>query len=412
MAASYRDFPLQSPLPSGAECPRRALCGAGGSVYEYQKYGRYFAQCAHAMEELVADELVELGATKPVPKYRGVYFEADPEAFYRINYRSRLVNRILAPIITFQCHSDRYLYKTAGKIDWSEFLGVDQSLVINANASDSNVNHSQYATQRLKDAIVDQFRERTGKRPSIDRLNADVWLNLSIHKNRAIISLDASGGSLHRRGYRLDAREAPLQETLGAAIIRLSGWRGETPLVDPMCGSGTLLAEALLAAGNVPASWLRMADKTPVATLPDFDAGLWQRIKDEAAAEIKPLPTDLVSGSDLSTQALDAARANLARLPGSPKPKLTRQDFRTIKSLENVTIITNPPYGRRIGDKGEIVKLYREFGDFLKQRCTNSTAWILCGDMELVKSIGLRTKQRIPLYNGQLECRLVEVPVY
>lgn len=381
-------------------------------MFEYQKYGRFFAQCAHAMEELAAAELRELGARNTRLAYRGLYFEADAEAVYRINYCSRLINHVLAPLITFQCHSDRYLYKTARKLDWDSLLGRDRSFVIAANASDSNLHHSQYAAQRLKDAIADHFTEKYGERPSVDRRQADVWLSLSIHRNRAIISLDSSGGSLHRRGYRTAALEAPLQETLAAALLRLSGWRGERPLVDPMCGSGTILTEAALLAGAVPAGWLRQRGRPSFAVLPDFDAALWESVRDEADAARQPLPAGLLSGGDISGEAVKVARDNLSKLPGPPPVDLRVRDFRSIDKLEGVTLVTNPPYGKRLGERERVKELYRELGDFLKRRCLNSTAWILCGDVELVKSIGLRTKRRIPLFNGPLECRLVEIPVY
>lgn len=381
-------------------------------MFEYQKYGRYFAQGAHAMEDLIAAELTKLGATTTRTAYRGVYFEADPAALYRINYCSRLANHVLAPLITFQCHSDKYLYQTARKLDWGALLGMDDTFVIAANTSDSKLHHSQFATLRLKEAITDHFMEKHGKRPSVDRREADLWINLNIHRDKAIISVDCSGGSLHRRGYRVDAREAPLQETLAAALIRHSGWRGETPLVDPMCGSGTILAEALMTAGRVPPAFLRMAEKPPFAHLPDFDAALWTRVKTAADDRMRQLPADLIRGSDIDAQAIGIARRNLERLPGGRDVRVATRDFRAGEPIEGATIITNPPYGRRLGDREEVKTLYKELGDFLKRRCQNSTAWILAGDTDLVKSIGLRPKQRIPLFNGPLECRLVEIPVY
>ena len=381
-------------------------------MFEYERYGRYFAQCAHALEPLAAEELRELGASDARPAYRGVYFEAEPAALYRINYASRLVNHVLAPLITFECHSDRYLYRTARQLDWDRLLDPTRTFVIDANASDSNLHHSRFAAQRLKDAIADHFREARGERPSVDRREADLWLNLSIHRNRAIISVDVSGGSLHRRGYRADAREAPLQETLAAAILRLSGWRGETPLVDPFCGSGTLLAEAALVAGRVPAGWRRQAKRASAAVLPDFDAAVWKQVRREQDAAQRAIAPGLLMGGDIDREAVKVARKNLAKLPGPPPVALSVRDFREGPALEGATIVTNPPYGRRLGDRRQVEALYTELGNWLKRRCQGSTAWILCGDTGLVKKLGLRPKQRIPLYNGPLECRLVEVPLY
>jgi putative N6-adenine-specific DNA methylase len=264
----------------------------------------------------------------------------------------------------------------------------------------------------LKDAIADHFTDTHGARPSVDRRGADLWLNLNIYRNKAIISVDCSGGSLHRRGYRVDAREAPLQETLAAAVLRHSGWQGETPLVDPLCGSGTILAEAWMLASGLPASYKRMSRKPPFACLPDYDGETWAEVKAAADGLAKTLPAGFVRGSDVDGQAAGVARKNLARLRGGRNVHVTKRDFRSLETIEGATIVTNPPYGRRLGEREKVKVLYRELGDFLKRRCTNSTAWILAGDAELVKSIGLRPKRRIPLFNGPLECRLVEIPIY
>ena len=205
-------------------------------MYQYQQTNRYFAQIAGGLEETGVLELAELGATDITPSYRGIYFNADAAVLFRVNYRTRLITRVLAPLLTFDCHSDKYLYQTARDIEWTDFLTPDSTFAVFATVSGSNINHSKFAALRLKDAIVDQFRDATGKRPSIDTRKPDVWLNLWIKNDQAVISLDTSGGSLHRRGYRTASVEAPMQETVAAAAIRFSGWDGETPLYDPMCG--------------------------------------------------------------------------------------------------------------------------------------------------------------------------------
>ncbi len=381
-------------------------------MFEYQKHSRFFAQCGGALEELVAGELKELGAGDCQPGYRGVHFRCKPEALYRIAYSTRLASRIIAPLVTFDCHSDRYLHQTALKIEWEKLFSVDETFLIDANVSDSNIGHSHFAAQRLKDGIVDRFRERGGQRPSVDKLNPDLRLHLRIHRNRATISLDLSGGSLHKRGYRLDAVGAPLQETLAAAILRISGWRGERPLFDPFCGSGTFLAEGLLMVSKIAPSRLRTGERPPLASLPDFDAKLWEGVRREIDSAALSIDARHVGGSDIDQKAVRAARKNLRRLPGEPGPYIKRQDFRDIESLENRCIVTNLPYGHRMGEREGVEMLYKEFGDFLKRRCTGSTAWILCGDTGLVKKLGLRPKQRIPIFNGPLECRLVELDLY
>ncbi|MFQ5628300.1 MAG: class I SAM-dependent RNA methyltransferase, partial [bacterium] len=242
-------------------------------MYLYQKTSRYFAQVADDVKDLAEADLQSLGAKSTRQVYRGIHFTATPEVLYKINFRSCLSHRILAPLMTFDCHSDKYLYKTALQIKWQDFLAPSKTFAVNATVSHSNITHSKFAALRLKDAVVDYFRERTGKRPSIDTEYPDVWLSLHIQNNKATISLDTAGGSLHRRGYRRKTVEAPMIETLAAAIIRYSEWDGRSPLCDPFCGSGTLLCEAFLHATQTPAAILRK--KFGFERLPDFDVAIW-----------------------------------------------------------------------------------------------------------------------------------------
>ena len=362
-------------------------------MFEYAKHRRYFAACARGLEPLLADELRELGAVAEKPGVRGVAFRGDPATLYRVAYASRLASRVLAPLLTFDCHSDKYLYQTARHIDWDALLDPDRTFVVDAAVSDSNVDHSQFAAQRLKDAVCDHFREATGRRPNVDKRAPDLRLYLHLRRNRAIIGIDAGGGALHRRGYRTETGEAPLQETLAAAIVRLSGWDGERPLHDPMCGSGTLLAEAVLHATRTPAGWLRAADRAPWAALPDFDPAVWRQVKDDL-------------------DAVRAARADLAAVPGGEDVRIGRRDARELALPEPTTVIVNPPYGVRLGERDEVEALYKAFGDALKRRCAGSTAHVLCGDVKLVGSLGLKPSKRTPLWNGGIECRLARLDLY
>ncbi|MDW7680935.1 MAG: THUMP domain-containing protein, partial [bacterium] len=193
-------------------------------MYEYQKTNRYFAQVAAGMEELGAVELKALGAQQVAPDFRGIYFEASRDVIYRINYCSRLISRVLAPLVKFHCHSPKYLYKKCREIRWDQFFSIDKTFAVFANVSRSQISHSQYAALNVKDAIVDHFREMTGERPNVERIEPDVAINLHIDSNFATVSWDVSGGALHRRGYRWQSVDAPMQETLAAAIIQLSGW--------------------------------------------------------------------------------------------------------------------------------------------------------------------------------------------
>jgi len=380
--------------------------------YEYLRFNRYFAQTADGLEELAVAEAERLGAVDAKPAYKGIYFSAGFDALYRYNYCSRFATRVLAPLVTFDCHSARYLYKTAGSIDWSNFLGTKQTFAVFANVSNSSITHSQYAALRVKDAVVDQFRERTGRRPNIDTRHPDLWLNVFIHNDRAVLSVDTSGGSLHRRGYRLESVEAPMQETVAAALIELSGWDGERPLYDPMCGSGTLVCEALMRYCRVPAAYLRAREgKFGFERLPEFKPAAWQAVRQEANAEIRPLPDGLIGASDASGRAVAAARINAAALPGGKRIIFKTKKFQDLESLENTTLVSNPPYGLRI-EKGEAGGLVGEFGDFLKQRCRGSEAYLYLGKRELVKQVGLRTSWKKPLRSGGLDGRLVKYDLY
>lgn len=381
-------------------------------IYTYQKTGRYFAQIADGMEEMGAEELELLGAGDVKPAFRGLYFSADKSTLYSLNYCSRLCTRFLAPLLTFDCHSPEYLYKTAYKIDWPSLFSLKDTFVISANVSHSIITHSQYAALCLKDAIADRFRDTDpmGRRPDVERINPDIHFNLHIENNKAAIYLDTSGGSLHRRGYRAESIEAPMQETLAAAIILLTRWDGETPLYDPMCGSGTLLCEAMMRYCRIPAGYLRK--NFGFRFLPDFDAALWKSVRKEADSRIRALPDGLIAGSDVNRQATDAASSGCKALPGGGGIKLSGARFQDLPGLEGHTIVCNPPYGKRIGNRQKPGELIKEFGDFLKQRCKGSNAYVYFGERELIKSVGLRTSWKKALKNGPLDGRLVKYELY
>lgn len=379
-------------------------------MFEYQKENKFFAQVTGMMEELCEQELIELGAVNTKIAYRGVYFEADTTALYRINYTSRMLSRVLAPLLTFYCDNQNVLIKAAENIAWEELFSVNKTFAISASVSNSKITNSLYASLCLKDGIADYFRAKFGKRPSVDTGNPDIRFNLHIEKDRAVISLDTSGESLHKRGYRLLAGEAPMQETLAAAIIRISKWNGDRPLLDCMCGSGTILAEALMHYCKIPAQKLRK--QFGFYNLPEFDNTVWEELKKGYDKEIRPLAKGVVNGSDRSAEAIKVARENLSRLPFSDAIDLSCKSFQQIDKFENGTLITNPPYGIRLGKIAEVEVLYKELGDFIKQKCTGTSAFIYTGEPGLRKHIGLKTTKRIPLANGKLEGVLLQIDSY
>ncbi len=379
-------------------------------MFSYQKNNRYFAQIADGLEELGRKEMQELGALDIKPIYRGFYFSADRAALYRLNYCSRLLSRILAPLVRFDCHSDRYLYKTAANINWPALIDLKSTFAVKANVSHSRINHSQYAALRLKDAIVDVFRKKTGKRPNVDTKNPDILFNLHIQNNKATIYLDTSGASLHRRGYRLESVAAPMQEIVAAAIIRLSGWTGARLLVDPMCGSGTLLCEAMMHYCRIPAGFLRK--KFGFTALPDFDAKIWTAVKEEEDSRIRDLPPGLISGSDMADDAVAAAKTNTRCFAQGAQIALSVRSLQNITSLENSVIVSNPPHGIRLDTEENIKNFMKQLGDFLKQRCKGSEAYLYFGNREMIKSIGLKSSWKKMLISGGLDGRLVKYDLY
>lgn len=379
-------------------------------MYEYQKNNRYFAQVTGQMEELAEKELIELGAYNTKISYRGVYFEADLTVLYRINYTARLLSRVLAPLEILNAHNTDALKKYAAKVNWEDFLSSEETFAITASVTKSKIDNSLYASLCLKDGIADYFRAKHGKRPSVNTTNPDVRFNLHIEKNVAIISLDTSGESLHKRGYRLLAGEAPMQETLAAALIRLSGWDGSRPLLDCFCGSGTILCEALMHYCRIPTQYLRK--NFGFFHLPGFDKEAWLKLKDEYDKQRRPLPKGIIAGSDKAIKAIEVAKDNLSRLPFGDSVELECRPFEKIESFENGMLITNPPYGIRLGEKKEIENLFGDLGDFIKQVCKGTSAFIYTANPELRKSIGLKTSRRIPLENGKFEGVLLQIDSY
>jgi len=379
-------------------------------LYNYQKTNRYFAQAADDIKDIAEEELLSLGAQKTSQAYRGIYFTANTKELYTINFHSRLINRVLAPLISFNCRSDGLLYKKSLQINWEDFLDPSKTFAVFSSVSNSSIKHSKFASLRLKDAIVDYFRNRTGKRPSIDTREPDVWFNLHIENDEATISLDTSGGSLHRRGYRKQSIQAPMVETLAAAIINYSGWDGNSILCDPFCGSGTLLCEAYMFASKTPASIFRK--KFGFERLPDFNLSLWKKIKEDALEKIIAIKKGTIVGSDISSGAVKAAITNCKVIDKDNVIEIENKDVFDIDKIDGSTIICNPPYGIRIGKTDDLGDFYKRFGDFLKQRCKNSTAFVYFGDRKFIKNIGLKPSWKKPLSNGGLDGRLVKYELY
>ncbi len=379
-------------------------------MYEYQKNNRYFAQVATTITDLACRELSGLGARNVTLSYGGVYFNADKKTLYRINYASSLVSRILAPLASFTCTSTDQLYRHAREINWADIISLKNTFAVFSNVSKSKITNSHYASLRLKDGVADTFQEAVGKRPDVDPRNPDIWLNIHIHSDGAVISLDTSGGSLHRRGYRKESIAAPMQETVAAALIRYAEWDGSVPLNDPMCGSGTILSEALMHYCRIPPGIFRK--QFGFQYLPDYDKALWENVRKTLDQNIREAPADLITGSDISLKAVKITENNLLSLPHGNRIKLEARDFRDTSGIKNSVIITNPPYGIRMGNRQQLDMIYKSFGDYLKQKCTGSTAYIYFGERELIKKIGLKAAWKKPLKTGGLDGRLVKYELF
>ena len=388
----------------------------------------FFLSCARGLEYLLVDEALALGADKATAALSGVNVDGDIACAQRLVLWSRLANRVLWPIADFECHNDADLYAGVQGIDWREHLDADNTLAVDASVSGSELTHSRFAAQRVKDAIVDQFRGHGDIRPSVDVDAPDLRLNLRVHRGRATLSIDLGGGSLHRRGWRQGQGAAPLKETLAVAVLLRGGWKDdaarEQPLLDPMCGSGTLLVEAALISANV-APGLRRAERGQPSRWKGFDATYWQSLVDEAAARAKAGLETLnaapprLFGFDIDPQAIAQARENAEAAGVADAIRFERRDLATL-SAESLAqpadlagraglVVCNPPYDERLAADAA---LYRLLGDRLADSVPDWRAALLCGTEELAFATGLRGKKRYALYNGALPvCLLIVDPL-
>ncbi len=363
----------------------------------------------HGLENIVAEELAQLGAENIVPQKRAVAFEGDTELLYRANLHLRTGLRILLPILTFRAKTDKELYNKISQHDWSKHFSDSNTFVIDSVVFGDIFKHSRYVTLKAKDAIVDQFRNKTGKRPSIDVEDADVSINIHVSADRFTISLDSSGESLHRRGYRDGRHKAPLNEVLAAAMLKIAKWKPEIPLFDPMCGSGTILMEAAMMAKNIPPAWRRK--KFSFMSWPDFDKELWEKIREEAESKFES-PRVTIIGSDASMLSVDIAKQASLEYRLNREIKVSKVLFENQEPPAKVgMIITNPPYGERL-QKDNIIDFYKMIGTILKQRFTGYDAWIISSNLKALKHIELKPSEKHTLYNGPLESRFVKFKLY
>ena len=354
------------------------------------------------LEPVLAKELTQLGANDVQIGRRMVSFKGDKEMLYRANFQLHTAIKILKPIRHFKAKSADDVYEEIRKTDWTAYLDNDKTFAVDAVVFSEEFRHSKFVSYKVKDAIVDQFREKTGSRPNISVANPDIRLNIHIAEDKCTLSLDSSGESLHRRGYRQETMEAPLNEVLAAGMILMTGWHGETDFIDPMCGSGTLLIEAALIAHNMAPGLFR--DEYAFEKWPDFDADLFDRIYNDCEEQEKDDVTCHFYGYDIDPKAVNTARHNVQAAGLTASITIEQQDFKLFKQpAKKSIIVTNPPYGERISTP-DLLGTYRMIGERLKHEFTGNDAWVLSYREECFDQIGLKPSIKIPLYNGSLEC--------
>jgi 23S rRNA (guanine2445-N2)-methyltransferase / 23S rRNA (guanine2069-N7)-methyltransferase len=379
-----------------------------------EQYG-FFATTALGMEDLLLEEIQNLGGKELQKKKAGVSFKGTLEIGYKACLWSRIANRILLPLSTFPAGDPDRLYAGVRRIHWTDHLTENNTLAVDFSSSKSKITHTHYGALKVKDAIVDQFRAVKGARPSVDPMFPDVRINVYVDQDQATLSLDLSGDSLHRRGYRQDGSKAPLKENLAAAILKLAGWprNEEFSLLDPMCGSGTLPIEAALMAGNIAPG----LNRTYFGFLgwQGHVPSLWKRLiqeaKDVQVRDRKKFPK--IVGYDEDFRSVRTAIGNVEKAGLHGKIHIEKRELGSCEAISPCGIfVVNPPYGERLGEVEELKGLYQRLGDTLKQKFKGWEGYIFTGSPELAKAIGLKANRRMVLFHGPIECRLLKFDLY
>lgn len=360
------------------------------------------------LEPILAEEIKKLGGRNVEIKNRAVNCEGDLGFLYKINYSSRTALKILVPILEFKAFNQHQFYDKLFKVDWEDFMDVDQSFAIDSTVNSDTFKHSQFVTLKMKDAIVDYFQEKVKKRPNVDSKSPQIKFHLHIDRELVTISLDSSGDALFKRGYRKEQGEAPINEVLASGMLQLAGWDGKGNFLDPMCGSGTLLIEAAMIALDLPAQIFRK--RFAFQNWQNYDSELFARIKEVRIGRIKEF-TGKIVGYDIDGRMLSAAITNIEAAEMEDIIEVKRQDFfETKKELFPLLMVFNPPYDERISINDD--DFYKKIGDTFKTHYPNTLAWLISSDLEAVKKVGLRPSRKIKLFNGKLETRFLQYEMY
>lgn len=371
---------------------------------------RMVAKTLFGLEELLAQELRQLGASAVEIGNRSVSFEGDKGFMYKANLCCRTAIKILKPIASFNIFTEEDLYKKIYDMPWEEYMSVDGTLAVHATVFSEVFTHSQYIALKTKDAIVDRFRDRQGRRPNVDLDHPSLRINIHIDRNICTVSLDSSGESLHKRGYKTESTLAPINEVLAAGIIMLAGWNGQSNFLDPMCGSGTFLTEAAMIACNIPPNLNR--PEFGFELWPDFDLDLYETIEAAALKKMRDFPHKIY-GFDSDPVAVHKAKENVKSANLQEFIEIRKQDFFESKKEQDkpLFVVFNPPYDERIS-VSDIRDFYTQIGNTLKRGYPGTQAWMITSNMEALKFVGLRPSRKIKLFNGKLEARLVRYEMY
>ncbi|MBT0608793.1 THUMP domain-containing class I SAM-dependent RNA methyltransferase [Aequorivita echinoideorum] len=368
------------------------------------------AKTLFGLEELLAQELRHLGASNIEIGTRNVSFEGDTGFMYKANLCCRTAIKILKPIHAFNIFTEEDLYKKIYEMPWENYMSVSGTLAVNATVFSDVFTHSQYIALKTKDAIVDRFRDREGSRPDVDLDHPTLRINIHIDRNICTVSLDSSGESLHKRGYKIESTLAPINEVLAAGLIMLAGWNGQCDFLDPMCGGGTILTEAAMIACNIPPNLNR--DEFGFETWPDFDVDLFEKIESSALKKIREFPHK-IWGYDTDAVAIRKAKENIKSANLQDFIEVKHQDFFESEKMTEkpLYMVFNPPYDERISIN-DIETFYSSIGNTLKRSYPGTQAWMITSNFEALKYVGLRPSKKIKLFNGKLEAKLVRYEIY
>ena len=366
------------------------------------------AKTYHGLEDVLAKELLQLGAQNIKTLRRAVKFKGDLGFMYKANLSLRTAVRIIKPIKNFKVRNEDQLYRELRNIDWEQYMTIDDKFAVDSFVNSPHFKHSLYVALKTKDAIVDQFRDKCGMRPDVDLDHPNLRINVHITDETCTLSIDSSGKSLHKRGYRLETNEAPISEALAAGLILLSGWDKKSHFVDGMCGSGTFLVEAAMIGANIPANINR--EHFAFQDWPDYDEVLWKLIRSSQLKRAQDCYGRVI-GYDLNPDTVASAKLNIANSGLDDYIEIHCENFFETKKPEGPThLVFNPPYGVRI--QGDIPEMYKSIGDTLKKNYSGAEAWFLTSHMDGLKHVGLRASRKIEIYQAKLECRFVKYEMY